>query len=416
MIYRPENVLFLGFGVYFAVFLLSPLEVLVPIEVGSIVYIGLTVIALVLGSRLADHLRLGAGARLIPAAQLKRAENRLFWAMLWLGVIGNFVKLLDKYVFRGVGSLTGLEAREALIDSGAGLPSLIGGILYPFGYLPIFILLGSKVLPRKWWKLMLAGFIFLLPSLDALVLFSRSFLLVTLAMAYFGVSVMLYQGRVATPKLILALLAGVGLELIISIVIFSWRLDEMSLDISDSILVSGYAYTLAPNAAAQEIINRGGLLGSLMVSLLPIAQYYVHSILEFQILWGANETQEFAGGGLLLAPYVKLFAFFGIGTVPDLSELFPRVGIFTSFWGPFWVDFGWFGPVVMFFLGMVMRVVGRMARLGETRAYPLYSYFCVVLFFMPVINFAISAQGMYVINAFVLFWFFARRASRTIPI
>ena len=404
--------LFLGIAAYLLVFLLSPLDVLVPIEFGSFVYIGLTVAALVLGSRLADHLRLGAGVRHIPATQLKRAENRLFWAMLWVGGIGNLVRLFDKYILRGVGDLTGLAAREAMIDSGVGPLSLIGAVLYPVGYIPIFILLGAKVLPRKRWKLLLAGFVFLIPALDAMLLFSRSFLLVALAMAYFGLSLTLYKGRVVPLKLILPILAGVGLVLTISIVIFNSRLGEMNLILSDSVFLSGYAYTVSPNATAQDIINRGGLLAS----LIPIAQYYVHSIPEFQILWNMQETQDFSGGALLFSPYYKLLAILGVTSEPDLFELFPRVGIFTSFWGPFWVDFGWFGPIVMFVMGIMMRNVARTARAGDLRAYPLYSYLCVVLFFMPVANFLISAQGMYVITAFVIFWFWAKKTSRTVPI
>lgn len=409
MIYRPENVLLLGVGVYIAVLILSPLEVLVPIETGSFVYIGLTITALVLGSRFADLIRLRAGARHILDLKLKRDENRLFWAMIWLGGIGNLLKLLDKYVVRGVGSLTGFEAREVLLDSGSGMLSMVAGGLYPFGYLPIFILLGAKVLPRKRWKLMLACIIFLIPALDALLLFSRSFMLVTLAMIYFAVSLTMFQGRIAPLKLILPVLAIVMLVLTISIWIFLQRLDGMSLALSSSIYLSGYAHTVAPNDAGQELINRG----SLLVGLLPIAQYYIHSILEFQVLWSMTETQNFSWGRLLFAPYFKILTILGVASDPDLFELFPRVGVFTSFWGPFWVDFGWFGPMVMFFLGIIMRIVARAARNGEMRAYPLYTYFCVVLFFMPVVNFAISAQGMYVINAFVLFWFLAPKYSRS---
>lgn len=412
MIYRPENVLFIGISVYLAVFLLSPLKVLVPMEAGSFVYIGMTIATLILGSRLADQISLGGVTRHIPTAKLKRMENRLFWAMLILGGMGNLLKLVDQYVLRGIGNLTGLEAREALVDAGTGSLSLIGGVLYPFGYLPIFILLGAKVLPRKRWKLMLAAFIFLIPALNALALFSRSFMLVTLAMVYFGTSLTLYRGRVVPYKLILPVLVGLVLVLTMSLLVFSWRLDQMSLNISDSIFRSGYAYTVVPNAAAQAVVNRGGLL----VDLLPIAQYYVHSIPEFQILWSMHETQVFSNGALLFAPYVKLLAMFGLASEPNLFELFPRVGIFTSFWGPLWVDFGWLGLLVMFLFGFMARMVARAARGGDLRAYPLYTYFCVILFFMPVVNFAVSAQGMYVINAFVLFWVAARKTARAVPI
>lgn len=415
MIYRPENVLFMGLGVYLLIYLVSPLDVLVPMELGSFVFIGLSVVALVLGSRSADYFRLGGICRNVPAALLLRVENRLFWSMLWLGVLGNMLRLVDKYVLRGAGGLTGLEAREMLVEAGSTKLSLIGGVLYPFGYLPIVILLGAHVLPRRRWKMALAGFVFLIPALDALALFSRSFMLVSLAMVYFGTSLTLFQGRALPRQLVLPALAGVIGVLTLSVLAFLWRLDQMSFDISDSIFMSGYAYTVAPNAAMEGLVNAGGALGGLVVGLLPIAQYYVHSIPEFQILWSVHESQTFSGGALHFAPYVKLLAMLGLATEPDLFDLFPRVGIFTSFWGPLWVDFGWFSLLFMFLSGFVARMIGRGARSGDVGAYPLYTYFCVILFFMPVVNFAISAQGMYVINAFVLFWIMTRKTARAVP-
>ncbi|MFG6519366.1 hypothetical protein ACGYLX_18115 [Sulfitobacter sp. 1A13496] len=416
MIYRPENVLFMGVGVYVLIYLLSPLEVLVPMEIGALAFIALTVAALVVGSRSADFFRLGGTARPTSAARRLRKENRLFWATFWLGLAGNLLRLQDKYVLRGVGNLTGIEARETLLETSSTNLSLIGGVLYPFGYLPIFVLLGSAMLPRHRWKLALASFIFLIPALDSLVLFSRSFMLVSLAMVYFGTSLTLFRGRALPRQLLLPAVAGVGAVLTISVLIFLWRLDQMSFDVSDSVFMSGYAYTVAPNAAMEWLINGGGAIGELVSSLLPIAQYYLHSIPEFQILWSMNDTQNFSNGALHLGPYVKLLAMFGLASEPDLFELFPRVGIFTSFWGPLWVDFGWLSLIAMFVFGFMARMIGRDARDGDLGAFPLYTYFCVILFFMPVVNFAISAQGMYVINAFALFWIATRRTARAVLI
>lgn len=415
MIYRPENVLFMGLGVYLLLYLVSPLDVLVPVEFGSFVFIALSIAALTLGSRCADYIRLGRKPRPISAQRLLRAENRLFWVTLSLGLLGNLLRLADKYLLRGVGNLTGLEAREMLVETSSTKLSLIGGVIYPFGYLPIFILLGAKVLPRHRWKVALAGFVFLIPSLDALVLFSRSFMLVSLAMIYFGASLTLFEGKLVPRKLVLPVLTGVLAVLTVSVLAFVWRLDQMSFDVSDSIFMSAYAYTVAPNETMQGLINKGGPLGGLVASLLPILQYYVHSVFEFQILWSVQDTQSFAGGAVLFDPYMKLLAIFGIGAQADLFELFPRVGVFTTFWGPLWVDFGWFSMLMMFLFGFMARMIGRATRISDVGAIPLYSYFCVILFFMPVVNFAISAQGMYVINAFAIFWLATRRRARAYP-
>ena len=190
----------------------------------------------------------------------------------------------------------------------------------------------------------------------------------------------------------------------------------MSFDILDSVFESGYAYTVEPSSFAEELINERGALGTILAAALPILQYYIHGLLEFQILWANSNIQTFSGGALLFGPYVKFFSLLGLIYEPDLFILFPRVGIFTSFWGPLWVDFGWFALFAMFLFGFLARMLARACRVGDLGAIPLYSYFCAILFFMPVVNFAISAQGMYVINAFVVFWFITRKAVRALPI
>jgi len=405
----------LGIGIYVLIYLVSPVEVLVPMEVDSFVFMAITIIALILGSRSADHLRLQARPRLTDPVRLMQLENRLFWSMLSLGLLGNLLRLADKYIMRGVGDVTGLDAREMLLETSGTMLSLIGGVLYPFGYLPIFILLGAKVLPRTRWRMGLASFIFLIPAVEAIVLFSRSFMLVSLAMGYFGAALTLFDGKALPRKLFLPLLVAVTVILSLSMVVFSWRLDQMSFDISDSIFMSGYAHTLAPNDKVQAIIFGDSTFSGLVTTILPILQYYVHAVFEFQILWSVQDTQTFANGALLFAPYVKLLAVFGIGTQADLFELFPRVGVFTTFWGPLWVDFGWMSTVVMFFFGFMARMTARASRARDVGAIPLYTYFCVILFFMPVVNFAISAQGMYVLNAFALFWFLSRRVANRAP-
>lgn len=415
MIYRPENVIIIGIATYFFIYLIAPLEPLVSLDLGSLAFISITILAFALGSRAADRLRVTGERRQIPTLALRRKELKLFWVTFWLGLAGNLLRIVDKYFLRGVGELTGISAREVLLEQGVGQASLLGGALYPFGYLPIFILLGSRALPRTKWRAVLAACLFFIPALDAIIFFSRSFLLLTVVMIYFGMSLTLFQGRVLPRKLLLPASIGVGTVIIASSMIFNLRLDEMSFDISRSIVHSGYAFTVVPNEAAWEMINQRGIIGKTVLALLPLAQYYLHGLLEFQILSEQNDTQIFSYGALLFAPYVKALSIFGLASDPDMFALFPRVGVFTSFWGPLWVDFGWFSPLAMFIFGFISRRLGLGAQKGDLGAVPLYTYFCTVLFFMPVVNFAVASQGMYAINAFVLFWFLTREVARYRP-
>ena len=368
-------------------------------------------IAFWLGSRLDDLLILKPRVRYASRDFIRRKELGLFYLTLGLGGFGTFFRLVDKYIIRGVGGLSGLEAREALVETSASGLSLIGAALYPFGYIPIFIYLGSKVIPRHRLYFYAALVLFMIPALDALVLFSRSFMLVSLAMLYFGASITLFKGRALPARLVLPVFGGIGVVMLMSVLVFTWRLDEMQLDVIDSIFQSGYGYAIKPNTFALDLFETKSLWSDALSSMLPMAQYYTHSMFELQILWSGADTQVHSYGALHFAPYLKLLSVLGFQYTLDIWQLFPRVGIFTSFFGPLWVDFGWYSIFVMFFFGMIARHIGRLASSGDVGAYPLYSYFCVVIFFFPMVNFVISAQGMYSITAFTIFFILSRETA-----
>jgi len=409
--YYPERILFLGFVLYGVIFLVAPLEIRVEIANGSFIFIGVCCVAFLLGSRFDNIIRMKMPKRVVSRRSIQYEEHRLFRKVFAVGVLGNTIRLFDKYILRGVGGATGFEAREALIDSSASSISLIGAVLYPFGYIPIFIYLGSRALPRNRKMYLMSLVLFLVPAVDALVLFSRSFMLVSLAMIYFGSSLTIYRGNALPLRLIFPIMVAFFVVLLTSITLFAWRLEEMNLDILDSIFQSGYGFTIGPNAAAETLLSANEPVSAMLAGLLPIAQYFTHSLFEFQILWADAASQTHSYGALHFAPYMKVLSILGFSYDLDLWELFPRVGVFTSFFGPLWVDFGWLSFLIMFFFGAISRHIARQAQRGDLGAYPLYTQFCVVLFFAPVVNFLVSAQGIYAVNAFVVFWFLSRRLT-----
>ena len=340
----------------------------------------------------------------------------MFYLIAFIGLIGHVFRLYDKYVARGVGAVQGLEAREILLESATSNLGLVGAVLYPFGYIPIFILLGARCMPRSRLRLMAATGLFLIPAVDALLLLSRSYMLISLGMAYFGASLALFRGRLAPAPLFLPMSMGVLGVVALSIFIFSIRLSEMQFDIVDSVIMSAYGFTVRPSETALSVMGGGGLLGGVLAGVIPLVQYFTHSMMEFQILWLEGYPQNFTLGALHFAPYHKLLAMLDIAAPLDLSLAFPRVGVFTSFFGPLWADFSWLGIFVMFLFGAVCGALASSVRANDIGAYPLYVYFVVVLFFSPVVSFIVSAQGMYAVNAFFIFWLLSRGLARLRPL
>lgn len=140
------------------------------------------------------------------------------------------------------------------------------------------------------------------------------------------------------------------------------------------------------------------------MGLVPIMQYYLHGLFEFGLLWDySNFATGHAYGAAQFFPYVKALEILGITTIPATSLLFPRIGVFTSFFGPLWVDFGWFGPFFMVAFGMLAKRLGKAVAANSVAAVPLYSYLVTVILLMPVGNLISSAQGVYILNAFLIF-------------
>jgi oligosaccharide repeat unit polymerase len=413
MLFSPERIAIAGILTYLALFLVAPLVVVHPMSWGAIGFVALCYAAFLGGCLVVPRRREAP----TPPHVAWRYSPRAFWLFLFLGVVGVTLRAYDKYILRGVTLDEGaFEGRSLLAAEGAGPIAVVAGVLYPFCYVPLIMWWARRKEQRRIALGGLTFIVFLLPAADALILLSRSPLLVTFGLATAAAGCVLYRGRVFTRQLLwlgaAAFVALVGL----SIYVFEVRLGEMNLDLASSILMSAYGDTLAPNSSTAGALSGRGVGSGALTAALPLMQYYLHGILEFGLLWERPEPQAFAMGFQHFAPYVKALSIVGLLEYPDVGySLYVRDGVFTSFFGPLWTDFGWLGAPCMFLFGAASKLCARSAQAGTIGVMPLYAYFCVIIFFMPVVNFWVSAQGSYLINAFVIVWLssfiWARRSA-----
>jgi hypothetical protein len=406
MLFFPERVALAGLVAYIGLWLVAPLERVFPMVWVPLGYIAVCYSAFFLGCLL-----VAGGRRGIARPQkVSSFSSRAFWAIACIGAAGMAMRLYDKLFIRGVSLAdSALESREMLADAEAGPVAAVGGLLYPFCYVPLIL----------WWArepgnrlgpvaLGAAVLLFLLPAVDALLLLSRSQMLVAFSMMFFSAACVLFRGNALHPRLILPVVLGVAVLVTVSVLAFTSRLSQMDRDLVSSILTSAYGFVLTPNDRALTAMQGEGIAGGALGAVVPVLQYYLHGVFEFGLLWSRPDAQEFTLGTQTFAPYFKALSMFKLVGYPEFisSDIYYRSGVFTTFFGPLWIDFGWGGPLFMLGFGMLAKVCANGARGGAVAAMPLHAYFCVVLFFMPVVNFMISAQGMYIINAFLLTWIF----------
>lgn len=413
MLFFPERVALAGILTYLFLFLVAPLELVFPVSWGALAYLVLSYATFFLGCLMAVKSRRAVRA---IGSKIPKFRPREFWVLMFLGAAGMAIRVYDKYVNRGAGiGESALEVREMLADASAGPLASVGAVLYPFCYIPLIILWARRGdandgKPSKW----LAILLFISPAIDSLLLLSRSQLLVALAMMYFAIACIVYKGKFFPRPLILPVLIGILVVTIISVIAFLTRLDQMKMDLAFSIMNSVYGYTITPNDLAWDVTrNADSIIGSVLGSLLPILQYYLHGLFEFFLLWDRPNGQMFGYGAQHFAPYIKALTIFGLLPESQYESLYYRSGVFTTFFGTLWMDFGWFGPLLMLTFGYLCKRVANLARRGDLAVLPLHSYLCVVIFFMPVVSFLISAQGAYVVNTFLLFFALRRFLRHT---
>ena len=124
-----------------------------------------------------------------------------------------------------------------------------------------------------------------------------------------------------------------------------------------------------------------------------------------------SSGNSYSYGLLHLGPFAKAIEVITGSDQVDLilaQSYFYREAVWTSFFGPLWVDFGWFSFFIIFLFGIAAKVVAGQAQMGRLSFFPLHIYLTLVIFFMPVLNFIVSAQGMYLITAFSAFAFIYR--------
>ena len=107
---------------------------------------------------------------------------------------------------------------------------------------------------------------------------------------------------------------------------------------------------------------------------------------------------------------------FGPRSVTDLEIYNPTAGLFSTFWGPAYIDFGYLMVAYGFAFGYVAGRVGRLVERGDVFALPLYALFILQIFLVPIVNAVLMASAV-VLNVgifgiwLLMRWYLGRQAA-----
>lgn len=206
----------------------------------------------------------------------------------------------------------------------------------------------------------------------------------------------------------------------ISSVLFIQRLTIQNKTVFDSTESStgGYSDKVPPKDYYVELMsenqNNPAILGFLF-AYVQTTQYAIHGLWEFPLVKENIDKHGYRTYGSSTFWVIDKFLYkFGIGIDPELTFLYnARPGIWSTFFFNWYLDFGYWGIPLMFFLGMFVKHVWNKIRYNYNIFYlPLLLFFMLVFMYIMQLN-RFVGTGTYALVSFWAFAFWATKRCKT---
>jgi len=336
--------------------------------------------------------------------------SRILFLIAFAGIFAIVAKLIDLTVYRGILEATSFtEGRQRMESNGSNLFSGIYFGLSPViaaGGILSLVLIGNK----RYRRLSITALVlFCINPIFSFVFGGRSILFMTAGLIVITWSLLV--PKVTKPQLLC--LFGLGAALFfVTMYLFVGRVTE-AVGEHVEILAAGSHYTkLVPlNIDTIETMrDLPRLERYFLYYVTSVGQYIVHGVFEFFYLVQAKSQEQ----GLLWGRYQftlydqALRAMLGPGDVPDLEVFNPTTGLFSTFWGPAYIDFGYLMVIYGFLFGYVTGRVRGLVERGDLFALPLYALLIFQIFLVPIANGLLMASSVVLNVGFFGIWLLTR--------
>lgn len=388
-------------------------------------YFAFGLLALYVSLFLAGYASIGKGRyqhlRSYGVKKLKQVTGLLFI----LGLAGVLVKLYSGlFVTRIFASANIAAKREELFagEFNSGAFGVVGAILFPFGVICMLIVLYNIKHFRR--RFVIPAVLFgLYPFVETYFLGGRTVivllgttLLIVLYLSYLKnsrlpttrISFLGYK-LLSLPRILLKKRTLIGLGLLAfvfvsySVKVISSRLELFQY--KDTLEVwEGYHEVSIDEEFKQKVDQLPSSGKYFEIGVYSLKHYFAHGVFEYVRL--VNHLEHSTGyyyGGYEFFVFFKFFKFFGIpmSSFAELNKISYKPAVYTTFWGPFYIDFGVWGLIVAFLWGRYVRRVYLKAVQGISVYVALYSFLAVIMLASFFLNFITGTPSYYLFGFFV---------------
>lgn len=322
--------------------------------------------------------------------------RRLLNVILLIVTIGIGFRLIDRILLRPQLLFHNIDT----IETNSNICGFIASLLYPIGIalLPLAFIVRDKISRIKYCYTLFA---FAFPAIDVMLVGKRGAAVVIIAIYFF--TSFTFRKLTISARSFVYIVSVLSVFVLLMYLIFINRIRDYGFGICYSIYNSGYAKTIQPNDFVAKACSSTEGQAVLIPALTNFLMYYVHGTYEFIASYDFYKSIPVSLGlqtfGTIARPICHIVNSPCFKASPEY--LFHK-GVYTTFWGPLYVDFGRMMFPISMMLGFITSYINKKA-IYNFRYIPLYSYICVVIFFIPVVNLIQSGLGLYTLVGCLVF-------------
>jgi oligosaccharide repeat unit polymerase len=409
----PQRAFIAGWACWLVCFLVMPVSIVFYGTLETVTLFVCANLAVLLGMSFASFPTTGSAIR-TEILRFDESSIRLVLSCLLIAsAVAIAAKMVDLITFRGILSATSFA--DARLKMEANGSNFFSGLY--FGLSPTIVAAGVVAIPllyagRCLWLSSAALALLFINPIYSFTYGGRSVLFLVFALALIGwilVVPKIERRHIVYGLLLLAVL------FFATMVLFVGRVVElMGEHVERVAILSDYTKLVPLDADTLTTMKNLPDYGRyLLYYVTSIGQYVLHGVFEFFYLVQAKAPdQEFLWGRYQFTLFDQMRrALLGALAVPDLEAYNPTTGLFSTFWGPAYIDFGYLMVLYGFVFGYLTGRVRMLVERGDLFALPLYALLISQTFLIPVVNGLLMASSIVVDVGLFGIWLLTRLYS-----
>lgn len=421
---KPLKLLFISFIVWIFFYTQTPVEYLYN---GSALFPIFTIVSYILLFALGIYSLKSTFIKIKPTISLRKVKQ-LIYVLFLIGFIGVLLKIYIGFFKTEI--FVANDIFEKRLENmhkelTGGIIGVFASILFPFSFISLLLSIYYFKIINKFMLIFIIIFgfypliesyfmggrtIIVLLGLTLIFVFYQSyfknfnFTLVNIKISNFSllkIPSFLFKKKIYIPLFLISILF-----IVYSIQIVNKRLDRFGYgDATFRVWEKkDYQWVKFDEDYKKEYFSSNKQEKSKMIGLYSLKHYFAHGVIEYiRLVNHLDKTTGYYYGQYEFNVFFKFFKAFGVPlkSANDLAKILSRKAVYSTFWGPFYIDFGIVGFIIIFFWGRFVKRVFIHAKRGRPEFVIFYGYISTIIITSFFINFLLGSSSYYLFSFFI---------------